>query len=279
MEADVRTVTGASQTSDDAGRAADTGSLQRGLAILESLTEAGRALSLAEIAETVGVASSSCHRTVQVLLREGYVSQDPNKKYRASPKALLPLSLYHPLNLLRRDAHDLLSDLSQRFGLTSSIVVFVGTERLVLDIVDTAQSLSPYYQTHLQSPLHASASGKVLLLGLNEKQRRALLGPGPYQRHTSGTLVTPEALEEELGLAKQRGYAVTLGESFEGMSAVAAPVAVGEGRFLGCFAIVGDSRRFAGRAVEDFGLAVKAAADLFSVARPATKIARSFFNL
>lgn len=257
----------------------DPGSLHRGLAIIEYLIEAGRALNLGEIASAVGVANSSCHRLVQLLVREGYVIQDSAKRYSAAPKTLGPLSLYHPLNLLRRDAYDALRDLAHRFGQTSSIVIFIGNERLVLDLAETVQTLSPYYQTHLRSPLHASASGKVLLTGLSPDERERLLGPGPYERHTARTITDAKLLEQELDEAERNGYAVTLGETYEGMSAVAAPIKFAPNQFVGCFALVGDSRAFSDERIAEMGEALRSAAGLFEAARPSIKIARSFLGL
>lgn len=257
----------------------DPGSLHRGLAVIEYLIEVGRSVTLGEIATEVGVANSSCHRLVQLLVREGYVMQDSAKRYRAAPKTLGPLSLYHPLNLLRRDANDTLRDLAHRFGQTSSIVIFVGTERLVLDLAETVQTLSPYYQTHLRSPLHASASGKVLLTGLTANERQSLLGSGPYERHTARTITDPEVLERELAEAESKGFAVTLGETYEGMSAVASPIKFVPGRYLGCFALVGDSRDFTKEKVEEMGEALRSAAGLFEAARPSMKMARGFLGI
>jgi len=257
----------------------DPGSLHRGLAVIEYLIEAGRSLTLGEIATAVGVANSSCHRLVQLLAREGYVMQDSTKRYRAAPKTLGPLSLYHPLNLLRRDANDTLRDLAHRFGQTSSIVIFVGTERLVLDLAETVQTLSPYYQTHLRSPLHASASGKVLLTGLTLEERERLLGQGPYERHTARTITDPTDLERELAEAERNGYAVTLGETYDGMSAVATPIKFVPGRYLGCFALVGDSRDFTKDKIAEMGDALRSAANLFEAARPSMKMARGFLGI
>ena len=89
----------------------DSGTLQRGLAILRLLAEALTPLSSREIAEAVGLNDSTTHRLLQTLKDEGYVCRDEAKRYHASPDALLPLSLYHPLHQLRREVSDTLRGL------------------------------------------------------------------------------------------------------------------------------------------------------------------------
>lgn len=259
--------------------ASDDGSLQRGLQILDVLVESARPTGLSEIADRLGIAASSAHRVLQVLVRQQYVSQDGSKRYVAAPKAFLPLSLYHPLNLLRRDAYDIVRHLSQRFGQTSSIVIFIGRERLVLEVSDSTQSLSPYYETHLTSPIHASATGKLLLLRFSESEKSELLGAEPFQGFTENTITSRADLERDLRLTTQLGYAVSLDETYSGMSAVAAPIPLGPDRVLGCFAVVGESAYFYDNVIKEIGEALTHAANLFSAGRPSAKMARAFFGI
>jgi IclR family transcriptional regulator, acetate operon repressor len=71
----------------------------------------------------------------------------------------------------------------------------------------------------LSVPLHCSALGKVLVaFGAAE------LPPGRLPRRTARTITTRTALQAELAVVRERGYAVTTGELEAGLVAVAAPV-------------------------------------------------------
>lgn len=216
---------------------------------MRALTEAAAPLTSREIAGAVGLNDSTTHRLLQTLKEEGYVCRDEGKRYYASPSALMPLSLYHPLNVLRRAVADVLRSLRDQFGMTSSLVVFVGTERLVLDI-SAAFDISPYYNTHLTSPLHASATGKILLMGLAPGQQRELLGPPPLPAYTPSTIVDFDALMRELDLTRKRGVATNLDENFAGLSAASAPIAIGRAQPVACLTVAGPSERFKN---ENFG--------------------------
>src|SRR5437763_11654907 len=166
-----------------------TGTLMRGLAVIEALSQASQPMSLAEIAAATGLDQSTTHRLLKVLDESRYVVRIlGTRRYCASPKLLHPLPLLHPLDELRREAAPLLNDLALRLRLTTVFVVFVGWERLVLDVAQAPGSLTPYYSTWLEGPLHATGGGKSLLLGLDDGPRGSLLGPGPFAG------ATPQAL-------------------------------------------------------------------------------------
>jgi DNA-binding IclR family transcriptional regulator len=257
---------------------AESGTLQRGFAILELLIEATRPLTSREIADAIQLNDSTVHRLLQTMREAGYVCRDEAKRYHASPKAFLPLAIYHPLNLLRREAFEPLRTLRERFGLSASFIVFVGTERLVLDVSGVTGMLTPYYDTYLRSPLHASASGKLLLQSLAPRQRAELLGPAPYRAYTANTLADPDALARELDRTAQRGYATNLDENFVGISAMGALILCGPEQAAGCLLVAGASDRFGDQRIEEIGQALREKANLFAFGSPSLRAVKSMFS-
>jgi DNA-binding IclR family transcriptional regulator len=255
------------------GESQELGALQRGLLLLELMVNAGRALTLTELAELSGLHSSTVHRLMQALMQSEHVFRD-GKRYYAGPRSYLPLSLYHPFNVLRRDSYETLRTLRDRFGVTCGLSVFIGTQRLVVELAVASDTLSPYYQTHLTSPLHAAASGKLLLLNFPVQQRRELLGPAPYLQYTPHTLTDAAAVERELALTAERGYAVSLNENFKGISAVGAPVNVTPQRAVGSITFAGPSHYFTADSVPEMGTAARQAADLLALGSPGVRAVR-----
>src|SRR5262245_57458797 len=256
------------------GEGPEAGALQRGLLLLDLMVNSGRALTLTELAELSNLNVSTVHRLMQTLMQSEHVFRDGAKRYYAGPRSYLPLSLYHPFNVLRRDSYETLRDLRDRFGVTCSLSVFIGTQRLVVELAPASNSLSPYYQTHLTSPLHAAASGKLLLLNFTLEQRRDLLGPPPYARYTPQTITDAEAVERELELTAERGYATSLNENFNGISAVGAPINVTAQRAIGAITFAGPNRHFADDVVPEMGTAARQAADLLAFGSPGVKAVR-----
>lgn len=256
------------------GESQETGALQRGLLLLELMVNAGRALTLTELSELSNLHVSTVHRLMQTLMQSEHVFRDGGKRYYAGPRSYLPLSLYHPFNVLRRDSYETLRTLRDRFGVSCGLSVFIGTQRLVVELATASDTLSPYYQTHLTSPLHAAASGKLLLLNFPTEQRQELLGPAPYMQYTPHTITDAKAVERELALTAERGYAVSLNENFKGISAVGAPINVTPQRAVGSITFAGPSHFFTADTVLEMGTLARQAADLLALGSPGVKAVR-----
>jgi DNA-binding IclR family transcriptional regulator len=248
------------------------GSLRRGLRVLDVLVDATSLRSAAEIARACELEPSTAFRLLTALIEAGYVLKDrESKRYFASPKALIALPLYHPLNVFRRDAERMLQGLRDELGETIGLVVYMLGERALLDLAQGRESWGPYYQTWLTSPLHGSASGKLLLMTLSREQRARLLGRGPYEAHTPHTLTDPAALEAELERSRMRGYVVARDDAYVGLTALGAPVLMVGGGLVAGLVLAGRTADFPKERVAQTGLALKRAADVFANNTPSVK--------
>lgn len=240
------------------------GTLARGLVVLNVVIDSPQPLSLAEIASQSRLDQSTTLRLLRALEDSKYVVRSPGlKRYLPSPRAIRPLPLLHPIEQFRRDTATVLSDLAEEVGQTVVLALFVGFERLVVDIAQRPGSLSPYYDTWLTGPVHASAVGKSLLLNLDADSRRSLLGPEPFRRFTPSTIVDYAAFEADLRISRERGYAATRNEYRIGLTAIGATISTWSGYSVGCLVVTGHSRSFEEeQRFEQTGAAVRRAADL-----------------
>ena len=78
-------------------------------------------------------------------------------------------------------------------------------------------------QVGMQYPLHASASGKVLLAELSPAEVTSLL-PAELEAYTPHTITDREALSRELTHVLEQGYALIDNELEEGLLALSCPV-------------------------------------------------------
>ncbi len=93
-------------------------------------------------------------------------------------------------------------------------------------------------------PLHCSASGKVLLASLPEREVMRLVRRG-LQQCTDRTLTRLEPLLEELVRVRRRGFATAFGEFEPTMNAVATPVHDARGAVVAAVDIWGPTFRVA----------------------------------
>ena len=266
------------RASDETVARTETGSLQRGLALIEVLQAAQRPLTATELADATKHPLSTVHRLVQALIQSEYVYRDASRRYFAGPKALMPLNLYHPLNALRRDVREHLRALREQFRHTTSCIVFLGVERLVVELAVENESLSPYHATHLKSPLHGAASGKVLLASLPHAERTQLLQRAPLIKSTPNTITDLDALERELDLVRSRGFAVAIDENHVGLSAAAAPINATPSQVIGCLVLAGMSSSLSRDSVHAAGQVLKMTADLLSIGSMAVRAVGSLLG-
>jgi DNA-binding IclR family transcriptional regulator len=230
----------------------NTGSLQRGLAILNVIIKVERPMTLAEIAGQVGLGPSTTYRLLQSLGHLGYIYRDAAKRYYPGARALFPATVFHPLNMLRRVVSEELLSLRKRFGLAAAFVIFMGGERWVMEAIHGNDFLSPYSETVVSASMHATVSGKILLSTLSNTARTALIGAGPYEAHTSHTLVKRSALDRDLALVAERGCATAIDELLLGLAAVGAPIWSAPQRPLGALVMAGPTKHFTADNLSEF---------------------------
>lgn len=262
---------------DAAERDGPVGTLARGLRVLDALSTAPQPLGLAEVAGLTGLEQSTTLRLLRALEESRFVIRDgESKKYCLSPKALRPLPLLHPLEQLRREIAVPLRELALLIDKTVLLALYVGTERMVIDIAQGNNTINAYYDTWLTGPMHGTAAGKAHLATIDVKRRRSLLGPDPLPCYTQATLIDHARLDADIALSDTRGFFVALGESRPGIGALAANVHSWLGDPVGCLVATGNVRDFDEAIVEKIGLEVKQAADLIVVQAPSLVAAAQF---
>lgn len=254
-----------------------TGTLVRGLAILDVLLEASQPMGLAEVAAATGLDQSTAHRLLKTLEEaQMAVRNDTTRRYSPSPKFLHPLPLLHPLDQLRRECSPVIGEIAHTLRKTTVLVLFIGWERLVLDIAQVPGSLTPYYGTWLHGPLHATGGGKALLMSVDANRRRILLGDGKLEACTSQTITGLEALDADLTASAERGYVVSRGEHRVGVTNVAANIKNWSGGTVGCLIVTGHSKEFDDDTVVKVGTELKRAAELLLYQAPSLEAAGRF---
>lgn len=245
--------------------------LGRAFQVLSVLIEAIRPMSTIEIAQRCELDTSTVHRMLQSLAFEGYVlREESTKRYFGHPRLLLPLPVYHPWNVSRRDAGPALIALRDQLGFTTGLIVFCLGQRILLELAVGRDPLGPDYQTCLSSPLHASGSGKVMLMGMSVAARQRALGAEPYERFTPKTATVAEFLDRELAEAEKRGYVLACDDYVPGFRVVAAPLRAGS-TIVGCLFSSGRSTGLSDDALPQVGSAIRQSAEFLSVALPSLR--------
>lgn len=199
--------------------------LLRGLNILTLFSHENPTLSLTEIATSTGLNKTTAFRLVNTLEEAGYLLRDPGtKRYRPGIKVLqLGFTAITSLDF-RQVAHPYLELLSQQVGETVSMSVLDGMEIVYVDRVRNQQIMGVVLGLGSRLPAHCGSMGKAMLAYLPPDELNRRLEAASLKPRTSKSLTTRQALETELALVRQQGYAFNDEEIEIGLRAVAAPI-------------------------------------------------------
>lgn len=218
-------------------------SIQRAAAIMRSFTETEPELSVMELSRRLDLHKSTVSRMLATLQHERLVDQNPETgKYRLG-LGLIGLAGVALGRLNSRAASQpYLTDLANDTQETVNVAVLDGHECVNIERAFSPQPIRYMGWIGRRSPLHCTASGRVLLAFMSDEEKTAVL-PTPLPAYTPTTITTRKELEQSLTLVCQHGYAIVQEEYEEGFSSIAAPLFNHKGNVMGTIAISGPTYR------------------------------------
>jgi DNA-binding IclR family transcriptional regulator len=206
---------------DEAASPRGAQAIIRALSVLRAFSAERTALSVTEIAGIIGVSVPTAHRIATTLESQHYLSRDPATKAFSLGPELLGLAR------LVADSQDSgidpqsLAAIRDATGETCSVHVRVGDRRVC---VAEEVSRQPHRVTSgvgQSYPLNAGAAGKIILSLLrdDEVERLIALTSDADTRPLPGRQIIAAIRE-----ARERGYAISQGETVPGAIAVAVAV-------------------------------------------------------
>jgi DNA-binding IclR family transcriptional regulator len=240
---------------------AATNSLERALMLLDIVAREGEGLTNAEISRRMGMAPSTCSYILSRLEREAYVRRDKQTGRYQIGLRLVELA-YGALRTIghRPIVEPALHRLVEQTRLTALIAVWVRGRAVVVDKVESPESIKVDVDIGFPLYAHSSALGKVLLAHLSPDEFNEFVGEHGLPRRTAKTITSQNRLLQELETVRGRGYATANGEEFIGGRAVAAPIVDGFGKVCAAVSGTGPTVHSIWKCPEDAVRCVKAAA-------------------
>lgn len=196
-------------------QAAPSQTLSRGIRALEILAEAERPLTIAELADSMGVHRSVAYRILRTLEDHSLLVRDDGGRVQPGP-GLAVLARGVSRNLQTASLPEL-TQLANTLNMTAFIAVWDHQDCITLVTVEPRHSAATVVQhPGSRHPISAGAPGIAIQSALTEEEWTRLAPGVPYR---------PEA-----AAARLRGYAASHDEVIAGVSSLAAPIAVPGGR-------------------------------------------------
>jgi DNA-binding IclR family transcriptional regulator len=217
-------------------------SVDRAIAILYLLAERGDA-GVTEVAAQLGVHKSTAFRLIGALEAGSLIEQDGERGRYHLGRGILRLAGATAGRLeLPTESRPVCRQLAAELGEAVNVAI--------LDSGEATNILQEYGTSAItgrnwigqRTPLHATASGKVLLAWMDTVALKEFLTSKP-QRYTPHTVTKPAALEAELEHVRERGWASTTEEFEIGLNAVAAPIFDPTGEVVAAVGTSGPSYR------------------------------------
>ena len=237
-------------------------SVDRAVAILDLLAQGGWRTG-AEVARDLGVHRSTALRLLGTLERHALVERDPRTaKYRLGRRLAQLASVVTGEFDLRYVARPVCEGLAGALGETVTLDVLVGDVIVPIEQATGSTSVVSVNWLGRRTPVHCTASGKVILAFAQDAVRQRLLSR-TLERPTPYTIVDLAELEDQLKGARETGFARTYEELEVGLDAIAAPVHSADGEVVAALDVSGPSHRLRSEGrPELISLTREAAADL-----------------
>lgn len=230
-------------------KSGNIGSLERGLLVLELVSERG-AVSLAELAHELGASRATMFRLLGTLQRRGYVEHVRSERSYRLGAGVMNLAAGGYESTFIRAAAPFMGELRSLSGETVNLAVYQRGMVTYVAVFEGLHKLRVSSVVGECAQLHSTALGKAVLAGLPEVVAASLVGDGPYERYTHKTRTTWSALRKDLIATTVQGYSVDDGETDLGAVCFGAAIVGRDALPIGALSIEALSARVAHSDVE-----------------------------
>lgn len=196
-------------------------SVDNALKILLLLGERSE-LRLTEVAEYLGVASSTAHRLLAMLHYRGFIRQERRTKAYRAGTALTGVAFAILQRFdIRQTLRPFLEELNRELSETVHLGILDGTLVRFIDAVESPRAVRVTSRLGQSMPASCTSTGKALLAQLSLEDLHRLYPEEELEGLTPNSIRNRTELEIELEGLRRRGYATSNEESEEGVSSVA----------------------------------------------------------
>lgn len=218
--------------------------VEHAIDVLDVLAQRGRPMGVSDIARHVGLSKTTVFHLLATLESRRFVMRAPDSvQYRLS-WALYELgsSVVRDVDL-SRVARPYLDKLAAQLGESVLLGILDDDAVLYLDRGEAPSGLRMTANAGRRGPLHATASGKVLLACAASADLFDRIISRPLTRFTKTTITDPVPLRHELAQVRQQGFATCWQEREVGLCSLAVALRDYTGAVVGSLTVAGPAGR------------------------------------
>jgi DNA-binding IclR family transcriptional regulator len=254
-------------------------SVLKAISILQAFSPAEPRLTLAEIADRLGMPKSTTHNLLATLLSCGFIEKVDGDRY-ALGTAVVALTQGVRVNVELRDrVAPLLRELADVCRESVYLTALDGDFGLYIYAVESPNRLMARTAVGDRTHLHCTSVGKAMLAYLPPAEVEAIVARVGLPASSERTITRLEDLRQELAAIRSRGFALDNQEHELHTFCVGAPIFDAGGRVIAACSISGADPEIVGRRLAELARRVRETAQEaarrmgFVPARPALVLA------
>ena len=235
-------------------------SVTRTFGILEQLAR-HKQINLERLAVETELPKPTLHRFLSTLVELGYVYKDLNDQYSLTLKMFSVGSRGLAHMELSKIAEPVAEQLRDTLGETVHMGILDEQYAMYIIKIESLYTIRMYSRVGKRIPLYCTSIGKVILAGLPQTRRKAMLDCMQLVRFTSSTISERVSLETELDAIIESGFAEDREEHEKGIRCIAVPVKDHEGNTVAGLSVSWPVFRFDEKEKEHYLIHLKQAGD------------------
>jgi DNA-binding IclR family transcriptional regulator len=203
-----------------------TQAIQRAAGMLHEIALHRRdGIRLVDLVKRTGLEQPTVHRILKCLVAEGMVMQDPRTRSYLLGQRIFEFGLAAASHFNLRDyCQAALARLAEETKDTAFLIVRSGFECVVIDRKEGAYPIkSMPLEIGDRRPLGMGAASQAILMALSDAESSEIIQANDAELRSKHG-VNPDALRRKLARSRKRGYVVTKGYGFPGITGIGASI-------------------------------------------------------
>ncbi len=227
-------------------------SLEKAFKILTLFSEDSPAISVSDIAFKLHFPISTAYRYISTLKQTGFIEEADVAGMYHLGTAILDLAQNVPRKRLQDIALPFMQQLCEQTGETIVLSALRGQQGVCLEKVEGRHALRVSYERGAIFPLHAGASGKILMASLDRRAQHEIIAKIGLPRFSKTTTTDPDRLLAELTQIRKDGYALSNGEVIQGTFGIGAPIMSRTKKTIASLSLSAPTHRLEGKKRQEF---------------------------
>lgn len=210
--------------------------LEKGLSIIEAFDAENTRLTASQAGTRCGLTRTAARRYLLTLHHLGYVGTD-GKLFWLTPRVLRLGHSYLESARLPRTVQPYLQRITSGTGEVGYVGVLDGDEIVYIARSGVHRHMNTGYMLGSRVQAQVTAGGLLIIALQGEASSRAWLASHPLKAYTSHTVADKEALERQMAIVRQQGWALSEQQLEMNYRGIAVPLYDRHGDILGSLSV------------------------------------------